>query len=657
MPRRNSHRKASKRHRKGSPHRRDVSGNKNSEQLVTTSTSLEEDLRQQRIRQQERQKRREMERDEKKENNHGILDKDEGCNHDVGYQQPRESDGTIAATIRKAHHLILKGRVSPESLAPLRRDVKNKENNSNRTTSLFSLSASVIRLPPSFLLWHVEQTSTLLAMRKRNALRKLWVAQHHLEMMTIQPRAASLYSKTKWPTCEYSNNLKCPWDLSCKHRLHPSARTFDVAMLDDSTDLSWSSTPTIATIFQDGWGLLRQKSQHKINTIKAPPAYAIRMHESSRTCGMIIRPDQNSSHRHMSQYSFRWYPLPHATSYVEASLPHAVTDFCFGNEIALFSCPQYSRLSSMGSLKPLFLPLVEAGGMGPNTYHNSPVRTIDVQNFPVSDALRIEMMCKHQEKLLGFGHRNGLVSILDLRAPQTLCSILQCENKTAGKHLGSATDLAFPSVGYGHRHEVLVKRSFGSYQLHDLRKSTSVLSDGAADHTSTTVVHNMMVPPNEINATLSANCNGFFIDPNSRQTMMSPYIDNPSGDARLGVWSLDTGLFIGSRLLLENKHGSNAEDESLHVEVCSKISPLVVSNRQSVTGSDGLSSSSSSSSYGVWLKCGAFTTQRLPSKVGSLHQLSIPGRWNEDDTKINRRAISGRNGTTTMYDETSMDTT
>eukprot|EP00532_Pseudo-nitzschia_australis_P007331 CAMPEP_0168177620 /NCGR_PEP_ID=MMETSP0139_2-20121125/8574_1 /TAXON_ID=44445 /ORGANISM="Pseudo-nitzschia australis, Strain 10249 10 AB" /LENGTH=680 /DNA_ID=CAMNT_0008096729 /DNA_START=455 /DNA_END=2494 /DNA_ORIENTATION=- len=680
MPRRNQHKKTTnKRHRKGSFGGRDDShgaatatnNNNSSKYEAAQATSLEEDLRLQRIRQQERQKLREMEQDEKMEKDRDE-DCDNNCNHDVGYEQPQtmllfgNDDGTMAmdiagAAITKTRHLIIKGTVLPASTAPLRRTVNpgsNAGTNANGSgndeygyhKSFSSLSSplppSVVSLPPSFLLRHIEQTSPLLAMHKRNTLRKLWPVQHHLESMVVQPRAASLYCKTKWPQytslessssslSSYNNSeLKCSWDLSCKHRLHPSARTFDVAMLDTHThththdyqsssecasSLS-SSTPTIATIFQDGWGLLRQQSQHKINTIKAPPAYAIRMHESSKTCGMIVRSVPNSSNRHMSPYSFRWYPLPHATSYVEAHLPRPVTDFCFGKEIALFSCPRYSGRSNNNSesLNPLFMPLVEAGGIESNSttnnYYSSDVRTINVRNFPQSDALRIEMMCQEQEKLLGFGHRNGQVSILDLRATGTVCSILQCEDKTSGQSLGSVSDLGFiPTTGcFGQQHQILVKRSFGSCQLHDLRKSTSKLplSSDASYHTSTTVVCNMTVPANEINPMLSANCNGFFVDPNSYQTMMSPYIANPSGDARLGVWSLDTGVMVGSRLLQKkNKEGFVAaadreaeRNSSLHVELCSKTTPLVSSEQQQrhKGDHDGIDASSSSCSFGVW---------------------------------------------------------
>ncbi len=568
MPRKQ---KKSKRHRKGS-YDRESDQQRNIDIPVT---SLEEDLRQQRIRQQERQKMREMQEEKKK-----IENEDDGCNHDVGYESRDDNNCAITNAFTRTQHLILKGAVSPASTVPLSKPGDRMD------PSAFS---SIIRLPPSFLLLHSEQASPMLSLHKKRTLRKLWSTQHHLESITLTQRAASLYCKTKWPqhqTIEHHSNLRCSWDLSCKRRLHPSARTFDVGILGSEP------TPSIASIFQDGWGLLRHKSQHKVNSIKAPPCYAIRMHEKSATCGMIVK--------NTATYSFRWYPLPHATSYVEAHLPRPATDFCFGSEIALFACPRYSTLSSE-SLNPLFLPLVEGVD---SRYYNTAFRTINVQNFPQSDALRVEMMCEQQEKLLGFGHRNGQVSVLDLRASGTVCSILQYEasEKSKGKPLGCVSDLNFLSSGKDHR--VLVKRSFGSCQLHDLRKTSSSASNNSRSHTSTTVVYNMDVPRNEIHPTLTAHCNGFAIDPKSQQTMVSPYIARPTGDARLGVWSLSTGHMVGSRLLLANH---DPEGTTLHAEVCSKT----ISNV-------------GDSSSDVWLKCGAITTGKLRSRVGSLHKITIP---------------------------------
>mmetsp|Transcript_22274 Transcript_22274/g.52953 ORF Transcript_22274/g.52953 Transcript_22274/m.52953 type:complete len:602 (+) Transcript_22274:272-2077(+) len=599
MPRRQQYKKKNKRHRKG----RYGGDSRDDGSNARMQTSLEEDLRQQRIRQQERDERREKE-EEKKKMEH------EDCNHDLGFHPPLtfENYCDVANVAAKTKHLVLKGTVpqSPEMQmqGSYRKEVK----------SLPSMPSSVIRLSPSFLLRHVEETSPTVSTSQRNTLRKLWLTQHHLETLTVVPRAASLYCKSKWPQ-HYDSNMRCSWDLSCKQRLHPSARTLDVAMLGSEP------TPTIATIFQDGWGLLRQQSQHKIHTIKSPSAYAIRMNERSAMCGMIVR--QGSANGHTTPYSFRWYPLPHATSYVEAQLPRPVTDFCFGKDIALFACPRYSTLSSE-SLNPLFLPMVEAGTDASNfTYYDSAVRSINVRNFPQSDALRVEMMCEKEEKLVAFGHRNGQVSVLDLRASGTVCSILQYEPAAGSGEggLGSVSDLGFLPSGAGIR--VLVKRSFGSCQLHDLRKASSSTSRSGSsgniisdrDHTSTTALHSMRVHPDEIDPMLSAHCNGFAIDPGSHHTMVSPYISAGTGDARLGIWSLQTGHMVGSRLLLSN--AGRRESSALHVELCSKTTP---SFRPGDDGHDH-------PSFGVWMKCGAITSGKLRSRVGSLHQICVPGRW------------------------------
>mmetsp|Transcript_86274 Transcript_86274/g.175284 ORF Transcript_86274/g.175284 Transcript_86274/m.175284 type:complete len:685 (+) Transcript_86274:229-2283(+) len=680
MPRRNQNKKKNKRHRKGS-YDRDP---REDEDVVpmSTTTSLEEDLRQQRIRQREREQRlREREETNKDD------DDDEGrCSNDVGFERQEEQPSVRFDNQRHAveasGHLILKGSVLPASIAPRPRaaETKNTRSSPARTDPRAPPPPALpptIRLPPSVLLRHIEESSPLLPVHKRCGLRKLWPAQHALESTTVSPRAASLYCKTKWPqhhTVEehHPANLRCSWDLSCKHRLHPSARTFDVAVLGTGGG-NREESPTIATIFQDGWGLLREKSRHKINTIKGPEAYSIRMHAESALCGMIVRPAgggnntgndlvrsiRNRNHssvlcHHTSSYSFRWYSLPHATSYVEASLPRPATDFCFGKDIALFACPRFSRASGE-SLNPLFLPLEYAGSNHGTdfSYFDTAVRSINVRNFPQSDALRIEMACEDQEKLVGFGHRNGQVSVLDLRASGTVCSILHCEEPAPSslpsargtkahqpRLLGSVSDLGFLSGGHG----VLVKRSFGSCQLHDLRKTASSPSPGSGfaafrqppNHNSATVLCNMGVPPGEIDPTLSAHCNGFSVDRHGGHTLLSPYVSRRSGDARLGVWSLHSGAMVGSRLLLANggndenntTGGTNLSSTTLHAEVCSTHAPAF--SRDGSNDDDN-----GASSHGVWLKCGAITNQTLRSRVGSLHQLTIPGRgwWEGHGTR------------------------
>ena len=126
------------------------------------------------------------------------------------------------------------------------------------------------------------------------------------------------------------------------------------------------------------------------------------MHQGSARCGTVVRSNSRDA-----PYSFQYYPLPHATSYVEAPLYEPVHDFCFGTDLVLFACP---RFVGNATLTPLFLPLEGDGAL----------RQLNVRNFPQSDALRVEMTCaSSQEKYVAFGHRNGQVSLLDLRQSHT----------------------------------------------------------------------------------------------------------------------------------------------------------------------------------------------------------------------------------------------
>jgi hypothetical protein len=575
---------------------RDDSFNNNNNNNNTTS--LEEDLRQQRQRQQQRDKERAEQANAAGAAEKNPLEQQEGiC--------PIFIAGTLP---RPQQQLLWKGVTSSYM--------------TNEASSQLSPSYS----KPSFGLGYLQEASPFLTTHGRaQRLRCLWHSKYLLENICVHSRASALYSKKlKWLDHTLPDGLHCSWDLTCKHRLHPSARTIDVAMIDELDQL-----PTIATIVQGGWGLFRvppvsavaggsssrsenengngngsgrmshQLYEQHVHTMRCPPVHSIRMHEGSGRCGAVVRSPHGS-------YRFQWYPLPHSSTYVEADLQLPVTDFCFGKDLVLFSCPRYH---SNNAISPLFLPL-DGGGAGC-------LRSLNVRNFPQSDAMRVEMACDDLDKFVAFGHRNGQVSLLDLRASDTVCSILQCEepyDATASSSscmpLGSVTDLAFVSSSFSDSKQMIVKRSFGSCQLHDLRRNSSSINQS-----STTVLQNMVVPHEHINPTLSANCNGFAIDPSGKQTLFAPYI-NENHDACLGVWSLGTGKMVGSRRLQSN----SAEHTVMYVEVCQRTTPSFSS------GKNGNVGKASSSSFGVWLKCGAFTKGRISSKVGSLHQISFPGR-------------------------------
>jgi hypothetical protein len=294
---------------------------------------------------------------------------------------------------------------------------------------------------------------------------------------------------------------------------------------------------------------------------------------------------------------------------VEAPLYEPVNDFCFGNDLVLFACP---RFAGNATLTPLFLSFGRGDGE---------LRTLNVEHFPQSDALRVEMACSSNEKYVAFGHRNGQVSLLDLRQSHTT-TILQYhgDDESSSSLLGSATGLGFLSQ----TQKLLVKRSFGSCQLHDLRMTTT--TSGAKR--SSSVVFHLSVPSDEINPTLSANCNGFAVDPTCEQTLIAPYI-NAQQDACLGVWSLGTGAMVGSRRILA-KNTTNAQQQQqqqhddtdvLYTEVCQRTTPAFFGT------SKKMKKDAPSSMFGVWLKCGRFSKSKSNCKFGSLHHAAFPGSW------------------------------
>lgn len=312
------------------------------------------------------------------------------------------------------------------------------------------------------------------------------------------------------------------------------------------------------------------------------------MHEKSGalgvTCQNSVIPQTNT---------FQFYNLPSASSCLETQLDTRVNDFCFGNDLVLFACPRYGWNSSgsQSLLTPLFMSLG----------HGASLRSINVNNFPQSDALRVEMTC-HHEKYLAFGHRNGEVSIMDLRQTQS-CTAVLTSNQSAAEH-GSVTDLGFLRS----EKELLVKRGFGPCQLHDLRKlskePTSLLRSFCPP------VESMAPAKKSFHKTLSANCNGFCLDPATEQTLVVPFI-NQLHEPCLGIWNLTTGESIGTRVLYENPH-----KEVYFVELCQRTTPAF----QTGTTLDH-------SSFGVWFKCGKFSLQRQNPKLGSLHHMTLPGDW------------------------------
>jgi hypothetical protein len=186
-------------------------------QQQAPETSLEDDLLQQRIRQQQRVKEAEKKKDLEKMTTPPEND---------------ESEFDIRAPLPiRPQHLMLKG----------------------MTPSLQQVTGSGF---PSLYLQYSQERSPLFQSHHRHRLRQVWHAKYLLENLQIYPRASTLYSrsrKLKWSDHSLPDGMHCSWDMTCKNDLHPSARTFDVAILQGDDD----QLPNIATTVQGGWGLFQ----------------------------------------------------------------------------------------------------------------------------------------------------------------------------------------------------------------------------------------------------------------------------------------------------------------------------------------------------------------------------------------------------------------
>jgi hypothetical protein len=307
------------------------------------------------------------------------------------------------------------------------------------------------------------------------------------------------------------------------------------------------------------------------------PVHVVRMHETSGRLGTVTHISGSSQPQ-----KFHCQDMVDGRNIITEHLSEPVHDLCFGTDLVLFAPSKPSR----GSIAPLFLPL----------HMNGTLRSLQVDNFPQSDALRIEVAC--ESNFVAFGHRNGLVSLLDLRHSTSCIGTMQHEEEGADL-LGSASDLKFISPT-----QLLVKRSFGSSQLHDMRRI------GGSNKKNASLIHSMSVPSEEIQPTLSSRCNGLAVDPTSNQVLFTPYI-NSKHESALGIWSLHTGMFLGSKILL-----SNPTRDMIYTEVCQKTTPAWKSGRHR-----------DPSSFGVWLKSGRFSSTPINSKYGSLHHITLPGSW------------------------------
>jgi hypothetical protein len=175
------------------------------EQVPPIVNDIEEDLRKQRLRQQERLTLK-----------RALPDKQES-------EETIESPFSASSQKVVTRHLTYKGIASHHDV-----------------TSVNSLSlASAYETAICASLYHPRRTR----------MRQIWHGRFLFESMRVDSKVAGFYGTTRWRDYQVPDGHHCAWDMECKFHVHPSARTFDVAY---SGEEDASKLPTIATAVKGG---------------------------------------------------------------------------------------------------------------------------------------------------------------------------------------------------------------------------------------------------------------------------------------------------------------------------------------------------------------------------------------------------------------------
>ena len=129
----------------------------------------------------------------------------------------------------------------------------------------------LVRLP-SLSLCFIQNESPLLLPHSKTKIRNLWHSKYLLENAQVTSRASCLYNPNlKWRSHTLPDGTMALSDMTCKDYLHPAARTLDVA----SNDMG--CLPTIATCMQGGFGLFSWSRQRKQTRFQMLRGYVVSM--------------------------------------------------------------------------------------------------------------------------------------------------------------------------------------------------------------------------------------------------------------------------------------------------------------------------------------------------------------------------------------------
>jgi len=365
----------------------------------------------------------------------------------------------------------------------------------------------------------------------------------------------------------HSNERSIPTDCLCKHELHPSARTFDVM----ASHGGQGELPQVVTII--GGGSNGNNIHYRESRSGSEDPFTLRATRESKS-----RPDSSSARRY---HCVRFAPFMagHRLQNSSSAVMGALSTDALGHDncstLTLHRGPTNAdvakpfvtkELISSGSANERIDSMMNDFVFSPNATTAAPgivalapgmsskrrgkyrpifldFETMQTLTQPrewkfVSEVLCVEHLNRDDSDGLLYGHRNGVVSILDYRSSDLIYT------GTTTDDFGSITTLE-SLAKIGKPNEFLAKGSFGSCRLFDIRKLGN--NDFTDTRRAPALVHEMFyldTKPSQRLAHASSGCVGMAIDATGTTLLSSCTKGGAEPVVCLGVWNLTSGIFL-----------------------------------------------------------------------------------------------------------------
>lgn len=385
----------------------------------------------------------------------------------------------------------------------------------------------------------------------------------------------------------------------------PSSRSFDILRWKDS-----EAFPTVVSCRPEAQCTLANRvanraveyqDQRAIHTVRRIQN-VYQTGEDSLWFGMVV------SHELSSETGVKWYRLSSSSNYGE-HLPRTTSAGEILNACVHNSARWNDFCSSLDGRRMIIVGESKSGGScrGPCLAEFVPdqERFTDAQFLPGTLSISLSnMMCveSFDDHSYFFGHANGKLTRWDARTR------IEGTDTVDTQMLNVIRLLPQPSQ------QLLVRGGGAGRRANGKRQDASPLCQLWDVRNLSRAVHNFVLPPNregpdEMAATFRSN--GMATDP-GRSLLFSPWVKGGDGYQcpRLGVWGLQSGEYLGSRVLSESDSSRAVASRRRNAQVVVEISDCVTPGWEAPVARTQMSSRSTtctsisrrSGAVGLWYR-------------------------------------------------------